>query len=666
MSTLTPNPVKRSAPSPTGRTPEAKRNAEKPEDNISSNMGDNTDPRPNTGPLQGNTPPQDTGTSTSTSPKSTGAGRSGADNRSRRSPTHSPTRSGRGRGKKPAGKDNEVHTNSASRSSRYDAYTTSGNRGQSSTRSRSRHAKWQTVSRKKGTNYSAKHRYRDIEADNSTRVPPNEGLPGHEADEDCKCFNCHAKKFPKANERTPPYRLRGEKYLGAKKQPDELTPELFYSLPLGKQVWLRQKFRWLTQDIPENPSGNSGQSMISPSLIGPEGSTGPSTSKQGNNTPFADAAKRSRTDQIMGDLPMKVIRDLLNNSQDKEGVVPLYIQTSHDERRYITEDDFKFVFLRLQDMYIRALELDSTLQVNMANYRFMNGHGVLLASNQRSADWYRTATLAISRDGKLFRAWKTGEVSTTLVTIIVKDNGYTPNENLIPLIRACNRIPDHCQFHQMKVKTYQTNDTRKITFGAKGELLDLLHDLKTSPGYINFTGLKCDFTISKPRRIDSGSAQGAGPFAGTSGGHAHSTPKSTPEPPQETMEPELEGTEEVPKEPTSEGLMETDSATEDELTAPGSAEEHELLKDDDENEDDEADSTLKETRSQIEHQSDESDWADEVEKEDIKNKALAISAKMINRFNDWSKTRKGEKPKTLTVGEITEALRNGQIFDQFE
>ena len=71
-------------------------------------------------------------------------------------------------------------------------------------------------------------------------------------------------------------------------------------------------------------------------------------------------------------------------------------------------------------------------------------------------------------------------------------------------------------------------------------------------------------------------------------------------------------------------------------------------------------------RSQIERQSDESDWADEVEKEDIKNKALAISAKMINRFNDWSKTRKGEKPKTLTVGEITEALRNGQIFDQFE
>ena len=85
-------------------------------------------------------------------------------------------------------------------------------------------------------------------------------MPGHEADEDCKCFNCHAKKFPKANERTPPYRLRGEKYLGAKKQPEELTPELFYSLPLGKQVWLRQKFRWLTQDIPENPSGNRGQS----------------------------------------------------------------------------------------------------------------------------------------------------------------------------------------------------------------------------------------------------------------------------------------------------------------------------------------------------------------------------------------------------------------------
>ena len=75
------------------------------------------------------------------------------------------------------------YTNSASRSSRYDEYTKSGNRGQSSTRSRSRHAKWQTVSRRKGTNYSAKHRSRDSEADNSTRVPPNEGMPGHEADE---------------------------------------------------------------------------------------------------------------------------------------------------------------------------------------------------------------------------------------------------------------------------------------------------------------------------------------------------------------------------------------------------------------------------------------------------------------------------------------------------
>ena len=33
---------------------------------------------------------------------------------------------------------------------------------------------------------------------------------------------------------------------------------------------------------------------------------------------------------------------------------------------------------------------------------------------------------------------------------------------------------------------------------------------------------------------------------------------------------------------------------------------------------------------------------------------------------DWSKTKKGEQPKTLSVGEIVEALRNGQIFDQFE
>ena len=303
MSTLTPNPVKRSAPSPTGRTPEAKRNAEKPEDSTSSTMGDNNniDPRPNTGPLKGNKPPQGTDTTTLTSPKSTGTRRLGADNRSRRSPTHSPTRSGRGRDK------------------RYDEYTKSGNRGQSSTRSRSRHNKWQTVSRRKGTNYSAKQRSRGNEVDNSTRVPPNEGMPGHEADEDCTCFNCHAKKFPKANERTPPYRLRGEKYLGVKKQPEELTTELFYSLPLGKQVWLRQKFRWLIQDIPENPSGNTGQPTISPSQIGPDGSTRPSTSKQGTSTPFADAAKRTRTDQIMGDLPktltMGEIIEALRNGQ---------------------------------------------------------------------------------------------------------------------------------------------------------------------------------------------------------------------------------------------------------------------------------------------------------------------------------------------------------------
>ena len=126
-------------------------------------MGDNNniDPRPNTGPLKGNKPPQGTDTSTLTSPKSTGTRRLGADNRSRRSPTHSPTRSGRGRDK------------------RYDEYTKSGNRGQSSTRSRSRHTKWHTVSRRKGTNHSAKQRSRDIEVDNSTRVPPNKGMPGH-------------------------------------------------------------------------------------------------------------------------------------------------------------------------------------------------------------------------------------------------------------------------------------------------------------------------------------------------------------------------------------------------------------------------------------------------------------------------------------------------------
>ena len=320
MNTLTSNPVKRSAPSPTGQTPEAKRTAEKPTESTNSTMGDNNDPRSNIDPLKGNKPPQDTGKTTSISPKSTGTRRPGADNsRGRRSPTHSPTRSGRGRDKRQAGKTHEVNTNSASRPSRYDEYTKSGNRGQSSTRSRSRHAKWLTVSRRKGTNYSAKHRSRDIEADNSTRVPPNEGMPGHEADEDCKCFNCHAKKFPKANERTPPYRLRGEKYLGATKQPEELTPELFYSLPLGKQAWLRQTFRWLTQDIPENPSGNTGQPTISPSQIGPDGSTRPSTSKQGTSTPFADAAKRTRTDQIMGDLPktltMGEIIEALRNGQ---------------------------------------------------------------------------------------------------------------------------------------------------------------------------------------------------------------------------------------------------------------------------------------------------------------------------------------------------------------
>ena len=204
MNTLTSNPVKRSAPSPTGQTPEAKRTAEKPTDSTNSTMGDNNDPRSNIDPLKGNKPPQDTGKTTSISPKSTGTRRPGADNsRGRRSPTHSPTRSGRGRDKRQAGKTHEVNTNSASRPSRYDEYTKSGNRGQSSTPSRSRHAKWLTVSLRKGTNYSAKHRSRDIEADNSTRVPPNEGMPGHEADEYCKCFNCHAKKIPQGQREDP-------------------------------------------------------------------------------------------------------------------------------------------------------------------------------------------------------------------------------------------------------------------------------------------------------------------------------------------------------------------------------------------------------------------------------------------------------------------------------
>ena len=244
MNTLTFNSVKRSAPSPTGRTPEAKRNAEKLEDSTSSNMGDNTDPRPNTGHLKGNKPPQNTGTSTSTSPKSAGASRPGADNRSRRSP--SPTRSGRGRDKRQAGKTHEVNTNSASRPSRYDEYIKYGNRMNTLT------------------------------------------------------SNSVNRSAPSPTGRTPEAKRNAEKL-------EDST-----SSNMGDNTDPRPN----TGPLKDNklPPNTGTLTLTSPKSAGAS-----RLGADNRSTPFADAAKRTRTNQIMGDLPktltMGEIIEALRNGQ---------------------------------------------------------------------------------------------------------------------------------------------------------------------------------------------------------------------------------------------------------------------------------------------------------------------------------------------------------------
>ena len=119
-------------------------------------------------------------------------------------------------------------------------------------------------------------------------------------------------------------------------------------------------------------------------------------------------------------------------------VFTAYVKTSQDHRLHISGEDFHKVWLAIQDRYLAEKQVDPTLQVNIEGMHPMQGRGIIIASDETSAQWYEDNIHQVKIQDRTFKAWISREASTVLVTVIVKDKGYTPEDKCIHYLRICN------------------------------------------------------------------------------------------------------------------------------------------------------------------------------------------------------------------------------------
>ena len=342
----------------------------------------------------------------------------------------------------------------------------------------------------------------------------------------------------------------------------------------------------------------------------------------------------------VGDLPAKIVdRVMPKHPEQRNLAVLLYIQRGVEDRLPLAEGEFEKVWTLVQIAYAEECARLPSPPAIIGELGPQSGRGLLCVGNEASAVWVKNTVAKIEIDGQRYRVWKQGEDTTRLITVIIKDKGIALPEMIPKFLRLCNRLPENSVFHQFKVIKQQGSTTRRVVFGARGELLERLREIRTQSNFLNFCGMEAEFNISP----------------GKSSTHAKTVSTTYTGPPRtSTPEPSTSGASAAPVTSEPED-MEAEQST---LTEQN--QDHGVF-------DDAEDETII-TEQQVDRflasigtpkeskmETDQS-WADQVEEEEAqktpRDKALEELESQARRIEEWSRTKQGEKPKGLLLEEL--------------
>ena len=103
----------------------------------------------------------------------------------------------------------------------------------------------------------------------------------------------------------------------------------------------------------------------------------------------------------------------------------------------------------------------------------------------------------------MFNAWYRGESGDTLVTVIIEDKGLLEDHRIEPMLRLSNGLK-HDDLAGFKVHKFPNTNLRKVTFGAHGETLERLKQIKSTRGKLNLGFLCCRMVISGQNQQQQG------------------------------------------------------------------------------------------------------------------------------------------------------------------
>ena len=429
---------------------------------------------------------------------------------------------------------------------------------------------------------------------------------------------------------TPPeYCHEGEKYVGVKKQPTALTQEVFDQLSEDQQVRLFKTYPWLKVN----------GSAIAGTKADDSISRGSFTATQSQT--YAKRARDLNMSEPVGDLPAKIVdRVLPKHPEQRNLAVLLYIQRGVEDRLPLAEGEFEKVWALVQIAYAEECARLPSPPAIIGELGPQSGRGLFCVGNEASAVWIKNTVAKFEIEGQRYRVWRQGEDTTRLVTVIIKDKGIAMPEMIPKFLRLCNRLPENSVFHQFKVIKQQGSTTRRVVFGARGELLERLREIRTQSNFLNFCGMEAEFNISP----------------GKSSTHAKTISTTYTGPPRtSTPEPSTSGASAVPATSEPDEDMEEEQSTLTEQNQDhgvyDDAEEETIITDQ------QVDRFLAsiETPKESRMETDQS-WADQVEQEEAhktpRDKALEELELQAHRIEEWSRTKKGEKPKGLLLEEL--------------
>jgi len=270
-----------------------------------------------------------------------------------------------------------------------------------------------------------------------------------------------------------------------KKQPTVLTQEVVDQLSEDQQVRLFKTYPWLKVN----------GSAIAGTKADDNISRGSFTATQSQT--YAKRVRDLNMSEPVGDLPAKIVdRVMPKHPEQRNLAVLLYIQRGVEDRLPLAEGEFEKVWTLVQIAYAEQCARLPSPPAIIGELGPQSGRGLLCVGNEASAVWVKNTVAKIEIDGQRYRVWKQGEDTTRLITVIIKDKGIALPEMIPKFLRLCNRLPENSVFHQFKVIKQQGSTTRRVVFGARGELLERLREIRTQSNFLNFCGMEAEFNIS--------------------------------------------------------------------------------------------------------------------------------------------------------------------------